>query len=96
MPSKINSLTGEAQLLDPYPIDTRGLSKFDAARVLTSTLNGLLDPDKRFNEPYIFEFLPQDKDVVQNTTVTPLVRPFDSSGVAPTTSKYNPPTPLIK
>lgn len=64
LPSKVNSVTGEAQVFDPTIINTKGLSKTDAARILTTTLNGLLDPNKRFNEPYVFEYLNKNDEVI--------------------------------
>jgi hypothetical protein len=94
LPSKVNSVTGEAQVFDPTIINTKGLSKVDAARILTSTLNGLLDPSKRFNEPYVFEYLIKDADVIPDESVSnPIRNPlFPNTQSAPSpisTSKYN-------
>jgi hypothetical protein len=104
LPTKVNSVTGEAQVFDPVVINTKGLSKTDAARILTTTLNGLMDPNKRFNEPYVFDYLIKNDEVIPDeaAVTNSLIqnRTFPEQGQAPlspiSTSKYNQPTTPIK
>lgn len=94
LPSKVNSVTGEAQVFDPTIINTKGLAKADAARMLTTILNGLLDVNKRFNEPYVFESLIKNDEVipkydVTNQIINPLL-PTPLNAPSPrSTAKYN-------
>jgi len=104
LPSQVNSVTGESMVSAPTIINTKGLSKTDAARRLTNILNGLLDVPKRFNEPYVYDYLIKNDEVIPDeaAVTNSLIqnRAFPEQGQAPlspiSTSKYNQPTTPIK
>ena len=92
-PSKTNSF-GEKEEFPPYILNTQGVPKYEAKKMLTTVLNGMMDPNKRFNEPRVFEFLGRGEGVVteevSNSNLSNPLLPPQQAGPSPiSTSRWN-------